>query len=96
MKDQSNLMETQSRKTFLQLIEAIPASVNQYLAYALNMRLSEVAYFYGHLQLKKSKTISVWDFFKLVKSNGLLNIFLQYTVFCYSSSKVKFSPCPTG
>lgn len=86
----------QLMKTSLQPIEAILALMSRYLAYALYMKLLEVVCFCGHLQQKRSRIKFVLDSFQPVRLNELLNIFLRYTVFGYSSSKAQFSPCQTG
>ena len=86
MKDQFILKEMQLLKTSLQLIEAKLALMNQCLAFVLYMKLLVAAYFYERRQLKKSKIKSVLDSFMLARLNEPLNIFHQYTAFCYSSS----------
>jgi len=83
-------MEMIILKTFLQLIVAIPALMNRYLALVLHMILLEVVYFCVHLLLMKSMIKFVLDFFMLVQLNELLSIFHQYTVYDYSSSLIKF------
>lgn len=92
-KGQSIQMGMKALKTFILPLEAILALMNRCLAFALNMKLLEVACFCEHHQLMWSKIKSVLDSFMLAQLNALLSIFRQYIASCYSSSKVKFLPC---
>lgn len=96
MKGQFIMKGMQLLKTSPQLIEAILALMNQYRACVLCMKLLVVAYFYVHHQQKKSMIKFVLDSFLLVQLSELLNTFLQCTVFCCSSSSVRFWLCLIG
>ncbi len=96
MRGQSTQKEMKVMKTSPPPIAAKPALMSQCRAYAWNMKLLEVACFYGHLQPKWSKIKFVWDFFMPVRLSEPLSTFHQCIVFCCSSSKAQSWPYRTG